>query len=390
MWTSALRGRPLDDLVERYGALASGSTYLARTPGRVVGEQHVWRGETGAAREQFEAFRSLAAERGEPNPYALARLHLCELELRVGGWDTAECLLDEWAASIDSSLLHWPMYERCRSLLAVGRGDAAGAREWAERAVGRSEEMGIRWDWLEATRARGVAALLDHRPDEAVTHLRSVWDHTRREGVLDPGTFPAAPDLVEALVDLDALDEAREVVDVLTEAGDLQDHRWARLAADRGRASIALGAGWSDDAAAVLARTADSYDGIGLAYDAARTWLALGRSQRRSRKWGAARETLERAIGLFEAMGAPGWVAAGRADLERVGARRPGEGRLTVTERRVADLAVEGLANKEIARALVVTVSTVEFHLRNTYTKLGIRSRMELPQRLRDLDAPAG
>jgi DNA-binding CsgD family transcriptional regulator len=389
VWTSALRGRPVDDLLERYEALASGSTYLARTPGRVVGQHHVWRGETGAARARFEAFRLLAAERGEPNPYALARLHLCELELRVGGWDAAEALLDEWAASIDSSLLHWPMYERCRSLLAAGRGDVAGAREWAGRAVDQAEEMGIRWDWLEATRARGVADLLDHRPDEAVTHLRTVWDHTRREGVLDPGAFPAAPDLVEALVELDDRDAACEVVDALAEAGDLQDHRWARLAADRGRACIALGTGWSDGAADLLARTAESYDGLGLVHDAARTWLALGRAQRRSRKWGAARESLERAVALFEAMGAPGWVATARAELERVGARRPGDGRLTATERRVADLAVEGLTNKEIARALVVTVSTVEFHLRNTYTKLGIRSRMELPQRLRELDEPA-
>jgi len=47
---------------------------------------------------------------------------------------------------------------------------------------------------------------------------------------------------------------------------------------------------------------------------------------------------------------------------------------------------VQGLANKEIARALVVTVSTVEFHLRNAYTKLDIRSRMELAPRLQDLD----
>ena len=57
----------------------------------------MWRGETGPARERFEAFRSSAAERGEPNPYALARLHLCELELRVGRWDAAGELLDEWA-----------------------------------------------------------------------------------------------------------------------------------------------------------------------------------------------------------------------------------------------------------------------------------------------------
>jgi DNA-binding CsgD family transcriptional regulator len=39
---------------------------------------------------------------------------------------------------------------------------------------------------------------------------------------------------------------------------------------------------------------------------------------------------------------------------------------------------MDGLSNKEIARSLVVTVNTVEFHLRNVYAKLGIRSRMHL------------
>jgi DNA-binding NarL/FixJ family response regulator len=136
-----------------------------------------------------------------------------------------------------------------------------------------------------------------------------------------------------------------------------------------------------------MAGVATAYDERGLAAEAARTWLALGRAQRRARKWGGARDSLERSVRLFEEQGAPGWADTARADLERVGARRPSSpGRLTTTERRVADLAVQGLANKEIARTLVVTVSTVEFHLRNAYTKLGIRSRMELAPRLEELD----
>ena len=66
-----------------------------------------------------------------------------------------------------------------------------------------------------------------------------------------------------------------------------------------------------------------------------------------------------------------------------MGARKPPPaGELTPAERRVAELAAEGLANKEIARALVVTVSTVEFHLSKTYAKLGVRSRAQLAGRL--------
>ena len=54
----------------------------------------------------------------------------------------------------------------------------------------------------------------------------------------------------------------------------------------------------------------------------------------------------------------------------------------TEAERRVAALAAAGLRNKEIARGLVVEVSTVEAHLSRVYSKLGVRSRTELATRL--------
>jgi len=56
--------------------------------------------------------------------------------------------------------------------------------------------------------------------------------------------------------------------------------------------------------------------------------------------------------------------------------------RLTVSERRVADLAASGLTNRQIAEQLFVTVKAVEWHLSNVYRKLGIRSRARLPQLL--------
>jgi DNA-binding NarL/FixJ family response regulator len=64
--------------------------------------------------------------------------------------------------------------------------------------------------------------------------------------------------------------------------------------------------------------------------------------------------------------------------------RRSGAGSdvLTVSERRVAELAAGGVSNKEIAQSLFVTLRTVEMHLSNAYTKLEIRSRTELGQAL--------
>ena len=92
-----------------------------------------------------------------------------------------------------------PTYQRCRALLALGRGDAAEARRWAEPALEEAAARGYAWPMLEATRALGQAALLAHEPERAVTYLRAVWEHTEREGVDEPGAFPVAGELVEAL-----------------------------------------------------------------------------------------------------------------------------------------------------------------------------------------------
>jgi DNA-binding CsgD family transcriptional regulator len=51
---------------------------------------------------------------------------------------------------------------------------------------------------------------------------------------------------------------------------------------------------------------------------------------------------------------------------------------LTPSERRIAELAAQGMSNPEIAQALFVTLNTVEGHLRHVYQKLSISSRREL------------
>jgi DNA-binding CsgD family transcriptional regulator len=59
-----------------------------------------------------------------------------------------------------------------------------------------------------------------------------------------------------------------------------------------------------------------------------------------------------------------------------------GEEALTARERQVASLAADGLSNREIAETLVVTVKTVEWHLKHSYRKLGVSSRGQLREAL--------
>jgi len=62
---------------------------------------------------------------------------------------------------------------------------------------------------------------------------------------------------------------------------------------------------------------------------------------------------------------------------------------LTPTERRVAELAANGMSNPRIAQALFVSRKTVESHLGHAYLKLNIRSRVQLRPAL-DATTPLG
>ena len=59
---------------------------------------------------------------------------------------------------------------------------------------------------------------------------------------------------------------------------------------------------------------------------------------------------------------------------------------LTAQERQIAALARDGLSNPEIGARLFLSPRTVEWHLHNVFTKLGIRSRREMADML---DGPA-
>ena len=119
----------------------------------------------------------------------------------------------------------------------------------------------------------------------------------------------------------------------------------------------------------------------------ARVTCELGAELRRSGERSAAREVLRRAHALAAECGATRLANRARDELSRSGARlirEPASGveALTPSEVRVAELAAEGLTNREVAQALFVSEKTVETHLGRVYRKLDIKSRHALPAAL--------
>ena len=112
-----------------------------------------------------------------------------------------------------------------------------------------------------------------------------------------------------------------------------------------------------------------------------------GAALRRSGRRREAKDHLEQAMDTARRFGAH-LVAQQVLGELRIAGSRPrrlaltGTDALTAGERRVAEMAADGLSNREIAQALFVTTRAVEKHLYATYQKLGIRTRQDLQHSL--------
>jgi DNA-binding CsgD family transcriptional regulator len=115
-----------------------------------------------------------------------------------------------------------------------------------------------------------------------------------------------------------------------------------------------------------------------------RTHLLYGEWLRRENRRVDARLQLHKAHDLFTTIGMEAFAERARTELGATGEtvrKRATETRdeLTAQERQIAQLARDGLSNPEIGARLFLSPRTVEWHLRKVFTKLGIRSRRELP-----------
>ncbi|GII03898.1 helix-turn-helix transcriptional regulator [Planobispora takensis] len=156
------------------------------------------------------------------------------------------------------------------------------------------------------------------------------------------------------------------------------------------------------------------------AFETARTQLLFGSALRRNRRPGAAREHLHGALETFERYGARLWAEQARGELRASGEAPPSRGpggrvrgagtaavetgaggmgavgmgapetgavepagaaaiqALTAQQLQIARLVAGGATNREVAARLYLSPRTVEHHLRNVFSRLGIRSRVDL------------
>jgi len=125
-------------------------------------------------------------------------------------------------------------------------------------------------------------------------------------------------------------------------------------------------------------------------FERARLELAYGAWLRRQRRISDSRAPLRAARDAFDAIGASPWSERTREELRAAGEvsrkREPGVlEQLTPQELQVAQMAAEGLSNREIGQKLYLSHRTVGSHLYRIYPKLGVTARWQLGA---VLDAP--
>jgi DNA-binding NarL/FixJ family response regulator len=190
----------------------------------------------------------------------------------------------------------------------------------------------------------------------------------------------------ELLARIGRVDDARLEMDAwrdgTADAGyPMRDVRRARAEAAIAEAGADLGA-----AAAILEALGEELQREGLLEELLWARLDLGRVLARVDRAASVR-SLTKAATLAEELGAQSQQRLAAQQLRRLGVRtwRRGQGvrgsglpSLTPREAEVARLVADGTSNQEIASSLAISPRTVERHITNVLTKLGLRNRTEL------------
>jgi len=257
-------------------------------------------------------------------------------------------------------------------ILAAWRGDESHALELIEAT---SEEAASR-RWTSNNYARSVLYNGLGRHEEA---RDAAWDAFQPDPI-GYGVY-LVPELAEAAsrtADRALLESALEW---LSERTRVLRSGWASGIEARVRALLSDG----EVADSLYLQSIDYLTGTRVRVELARTHLVYGEWLRRERRRRDAREHLRTALEAFTGMGVEAFARRAERELLATGERARKRtvdtlDQLTPQESQIARLAADGHTNREIAAQLFISASTVEYHLRKVFRKVGVKSRTQLAQ----------
>jgi DNA-binding CsgD family transcriptional regulator len=352
----------------------------------------LWADELGAAEHAAALGSEDAAERDmQPALGVMLQLRACAL-FRRGLLDETESVARS-AAPLVPPLLPVPV-PHPEALLAeveLERDQPAAARRGIERSLSGgtndaepSPAASVRHAFSLLVRAR--VELAEGDAESALAGLLETGERLRAAGVHNPAVAPWRSHA--ALAALQAGKRARAAS--LNEE-DLQRARLFGAPRARGVAleALAFAQPHPEDRRRTLENALEALYESPALLDRARLHAHLGAELRRGGQRRAARDSLRRALDLAERCGATALAKRARQDLVATGARPrrallSGLPSLTPRERQVAELAAGGRSNRDIARRLIVSEKTIEWHLGNAYRKLEVRSRTDLRECMTD------
>jgi DNA-binding CsgD family transcriptional regulator len=267
-------------------------------------------------------------------------------------------------------------YARAELWALALRGRESDARPLAARLLREFAERGNRYEVL---RVQGAMAMLELGLGNYTDALRSALDALPGQNVLG---FRQVAEVVEAGTRCEEHESAAAALKAFTPWALASGTDLALGLLARSRALLAA----DSQAEAEYRLAIDHLRRCRLVPELARAHQVYGEWLRRQRRRRDARDQLRRAFELFDKMGLTAFAGRARTELRATGeqarASSPGglgsPGVLTAQEAQIARLAAERLSNREIAGRLFISASTVEYHLRKVFRKLGVTSRVQL------------
>jgi DNA-binding CsgD family transcriptional regulator len=231
--------------------------------------------------------------------------------------------------------------------------------------------------------ARGRLRIEQGKVAEGLEDFLAVGARLTSGMITCPGFLPWRSDAALAHLSLGDRESARRLGEEEVELAQAFGAPRALGVAKRAAGVIAGG----DRGVSLLREAIEEFERGDARLERARALADLGAMLRRRNRRSEARELLREALDAAHHAGARPLAEYAETELRATGARPrrvvlTGLDSLTASERRIAELAGQGLTNREIAQMLFITTRTVEGHLTSVFRKLQVDSRDELPAAL--------